>query len=87
MNLTFSQIAIVVHYITALACLACLMGFGVVDPNGWASTAIQLLIGAGVGGGLVMYQPTNTTANTPVTRANTAAPAASPAPAIVPPAA
>lgn len=78
MNLTFSQIAIVVHYITALACLACLMGFGVVDPNGWASTAIQLLIGAGVGGGLVMYQPDTKPATQTTTATSVVAPVAAP---------
>lgn len=81
MNLTFSQVAIVVHYITALACLACLMGFGVVDPNGWASTAIQLLIGAGVGGGLVMYQPDTKPATQTTT---TPAPVVVPAPVAAP---
>lgn len=70
-----------VHYVVGVAVLGCLLGFGVITgPAGTDLTnGLLLLIGAGVGGGLVAFNPNTTTTTTPTT--TTAPVVAAPVPA------
>jgi hypothetical protein len=66
----------VVHYIVGVAALGCLIGFGVIATAD-GLPPLELLIGAGVGGGLVLITPTGP--NGPATGGpSTAAPTPTP---------